>query len=129
LEEFTLQGTKSHIILINFEGPLNVQFPIKRDDLSLRVPNLVEIYDIKRIRINPNVQLKANGITSISLSEPIELLVHPQNQNLNVTFKSTPRIEVTGKSLRFSSENKVKYRWFVSHVIRPKFTKLVTTLW
>ena len=78
--------------------------------MSIRVPHQIEAFNVKRIRVNSNVNLKSSGISSLSLIEPLELELRPMNNDLNITFKTTPRISVSGKSLRFTSENKAKVR-------------------
>jgi hypothetical protein len=62
--------------------------------------------------VNEDVTLKASGITSVRLVDPVEVELKSSKNGLGLSavLKQVPHIEVDGKSLRFYTDSNAKMR-------------------
>jgi len=97
---------------MSLQGPMEIAFPRPRDDIRFRLPHLVEVDRMRTLRVNTEVTMKASGVTSIRLVDPVEVELKSakDGQGLSVWLKQLPRVEIDGKSLSFSTEQNAKMK-------------------
>jgi len=105
--------SRPHLPEVSLDGPLLISFSSSKSDLHLRVPNEVDVGEVKSIIINRGVSINCSNINSILLKNPLEVdleLLDFSNGKLRLSWKQVPHLEIDGNSLTFNSKQRVKVK-------------------